>query len=162
MFDHILETEHFQNFKRCINCGNIFLAKRKDKKYCSDNCRKDFSRITQNSFCSPTKSRTNAEFFDKARRLGDHLYDLPPTARLGYMKELVDEARNGNTKLREILSNWKLRHPHPENDTWMFPRGRRAYSTIAQAAQSYCWKFWKANVDDVVYDRVDEPPTGEI
>lgn len=162
MFDEIFEVSEFQSFKFCINCGTSFIASRKDKKYCSDNCRKDFSRLPQNSLSSPTKARKNAEFFDTARRMGERLYDLPPTARLGFMKELIDMARAGNTPLREILSNWKLRHPHPENDSWMFPRGRRSYSTIAQAAQAYCRKFWGANVDDVVYNRVDEPPTGEI
>ena len=162
MFDEIFEAEKYQSFKTCINCGTSFISTRKDRKYCSDNCRKDFSRLPQNSLSSASKARQNAVFFDTARRLGDRLYDLPPTARLGYMKELIDMARAGNTQLREILSNWKLRHPDPENERWMFPRSNRVYSTIAQAAQAYCWKFWRANVDDVVYDRVDEPPTGEI
>ena len=78
------------------------------------------------------------------------------------MKALIDEARAGNTALREILSNWKLRHPNPQTERWLFPRGSPSYCTIAQAAQNYCKKFWHANVADVVYCRVPEPPTGEV
>lgn len=94
--------------------------------------------------------------------MGETYYRLPPQERLGHMQQLIQEARDGNTQLRELLSNWKLRHLHPENDSWMFPFGRRSYGTIAQEAQSYCRRFWGANVDDVVYDRVPEPPTGEV
>lgn len=78
------------------------------------------------------------------------------------MKELIDKARQGDTFLREVLSNLILRRPNPKSDSWMFPWGRRNYCTIAQAAQNYCRKYWRANADDVVYCRVDEPPTGEV
>ncbi len=102
------------------------------------------------------------EFFDTARLMGERLYNLPTTERFGHMKALIDEARQGNTQLRELLSNYKLRHPNPTSETWMFPRSNRAYCTIAQAAQNYCGRYWSANVDDVVYGRVPEPPTGEV
>jgi hypothetical protein len=42
----------------------------------------------------------------------------------------------------------------------MFHRRTRAYPTIAQAADRYCWKFWGHHVTDVVYDRCDEPDDG--
>ena len=77
------------------------------------------------------------------------------------MKELIDEARGGNTKLRNLLSNYYLRHPN-KSDEWLYARGSRQYMTIAQAANAYCWKFWGTHVSDVVYDRCDEPETGEV
>lgn len=148
--------------EECLNCGDPFIPKRKDMKFCKPTCRKAYSRGIQNSAHSPSKARNNAVFFDTARLMGERLYTLHPSERLGHMQQLVEEARQGNTQLRELLSNWKLRHPNPVDETWMFPRGSRSYSTIAQAAQAYCWHFWGANVDDVVYCRVPEPPTGEI
>jgi len=99
-------------------------------------------------------------FFDKARRIGDMLYDLPPFERLGFMKDMIDEARAGNTQLRELLSNYKLRHPNPVDEAWMFPRGNREYSTLAQAADRYCWRFWGTHVTNVVYCRCEEPDDG--
>ena len=135
---------------------------RKGKIYCSPNCRKAASRGIQNSRTSKAKARDNYEFFDTARRMGETLYSLPLSQRLGHMKELIDEARAGNTALREILSNYKLRHPNPKDDSWMFPRGHRAYCTIAQAADRYCRKFWGAYVTDVVYNKVPEPDDGQI
>ena len=90
------------------------------------------------------------------------LYSLPPSERLGHMKVLIDEARAGNTQLREILSNHKLLHPDPFGDVWLFYRRSRSYCTIAQAANNYCKRYWKANVSDVVYCRCKEPETGEV
>ena len=163
MFDgSLIEETEGGGFVTCPQCLNPFVPRRRDMRFCCPTCRKAFSRPIQNARHSRAKARKNAVFFDTARRLGERMYSLPPTERLGFMQQLVEEARQGNTQLRELLSNWKLRHPHPENDSWMFPRGSRAYSTIAQAAQAYCWQFWKANVDDVVYCRVPEPPTGEV
>jgi len=94
--------------------------------------------------------------------MAERLYSLPPCERWGYLKDLIDEARSGNTKLREILSNYKLLHPHPQNDKWMFPRKSRAYYTIAQAAERYCWFFWGFGVVKVVYNRVPEPDDGVV
>lgn len=146
----------------CKHCECQFEARRKDMVYCSANCRVYASRSIQNSQNSPTKRRTNYELFDTAILMGDRLYSLPPFERLGYIKGLIDNARSGNTKLREILSNYKLLHPDPENERWMLPRRCPEYSTIAQAAHLYCWKFWCADVRDVVYCRVPEPDDGVV
>lgn len=145
----------------CLHCLKPFKY-RKSKMYCSSNCRVYASRPKQNSQCSPTKRRKNLMFFDKAMRLAETLYSLPPQQRLGYIKNLIDEARAGNTGLREILSNHMLRHPDPNKDRWMFYRSSRAYCTIAQAAQNYCKRYWHQDVSDVVYCRCPEPPTGEM
>lgn len=148
-------------FSTCPQCLAQFRF-RKSKTYCRPKCRIYASRPVQNSQNSPTKRRQNLILFDTARLMGERLYSLPPQERLGHMKALIDEARAGNTALREILSNWKLIHPNPQTERWLFPRGSPSYCTIAQAAQNYCKKFWRANVADVVYCRVPEPPTGEV
>jgi hypothetical protein len=160
----VVENDQLPNSKLrlCKHCECQFEARRKDKVYCSTKCRVYSSRPIQNSEHSNAKKRKNAEFFDTALRMAERLYSLPPFERLGYLKDLIDEARSGNTKLREILSNYKLLHPHPKNEKWMFPRKSRAYSTIAQAAHGYCWLFWKADVYDVVYNRAPEPEDGVI
>lgn len=64
------------------------------------------------------------------------------------MMELIAETRTGNTKLREILSNWKLLHPNPNHDRWMLPRGSWSYSTIAQEAQ-----FTAGNIGNLMWQR---------
>ena len=126
------------------------------------NCRKRYSEPKQNAANSPRKRRANMELFARARRLGEELYKVRPQDRLGFIQELIEEARNGDdSQLRDILSNYKLQHPHPFNDTHMFPKGSRSYCTIAQATRNYCKKFWKADVADVVYGRDSEPDTGE-
>ena len=75
------------------------------RRYCSANCRQKANRNQQNSASSTTKARTNAEFFDRAKRLAEVLYTLSPEKRLGFMQQLIGEAPAGNTKLREVLTN---------------------------------------------------------
>ena len=146
----------------CPQCNGAVFGRR-NKIFCTSNCRKRHSEPTRNSYSSPTKRRENSEFFDRALRLAVELYALPPNQRLGFMKDLIDYARLGeDPQLRDILSNYVLLHPHPYNDLHLFPRRSRAYCTIAQAASNYCKRFWRANVRDVVYGRAPEPPTGEV
>ena len=146
----------------CCVCGTTIQSQRTRKKYCSANCRQKANRNQQNSASSTTKARTNAEFFDRAKRLAEVLYTLPPEKRLGFMQQLIGEARAGNTKLREVLTNQKLLRPNPIEEKHLFYRSDPAYCTIAHAAQYYCKRFWKANVADVAYNRVEEPETGEV
>ena len=146
----------------CLHCGHTFQY-RSNKKFCSDNCRKRNNEGTNNSTLSMTKRRDNAMFFDRAMRLAECLYTTPPQERLGFVKSLIDIARDGkDAQLRDILSNYRLLHPNPQTETHFFYRGSRNYRTIAQVASSYCKRYWRASVKDVVYNRVPEPPTGEI
>ena len=148
--------------KICEHCGTAYEARRSTKRFCSDTCRVYANRPLQNAYNSPTKRRKDAEFFDAALRIGEALYALPLDQQLGYMQDLIAQAREGNSKLRQILTNRKLLKPNSVNELWLFPNGTPMYCTIAQAAKRYCWKFWKADVSDVVYCRVVEPPTGEF
>ena len=146
----------------CCVCGATIQSQRSTKKYCSANCRQKATRNQQNSASSKTKARTNAEFFDRAKRLAEELYTLPPEKRLGFMQRLIAEARAGNTKLREVLTNQELLRPNPIEEKHLFHRSEPTFCTIAQAAQYYCKRYWRANVADVAYNRVEEPETGEI
>ena len=78
----------------CPQCNGAVFGRR-NKIFCSSNCRKRHSEPTRNSYSSPTKRRENSEFFDRALRLAVELYALPPNQRLGFMKDLMDYARLG-------------------------------------------------------------------
>ena len=144
----------------CLHCRSE-MTSRSNKKYCSDKCRQYGNRNKQNSANSSAVARRNYVLFDTARLMADRLYNLPPSERLGHIKALIDEARTGNTQLRELLSNHRLRNPS-DSERWLHARGSRQYCTIAQAANAYCFRFWGTHVTDVVYDRCDEPETGEL
>lgn len=104
-------------------------------------CRVYANRLLQNAYNSPTKRRKDAELFDAALRIGEALYALPLEQQLGYMQDLIAQAREGNSKLRQILTNRKLLKPNSVNELWLFPNGTPMYCTIAQDAKRYCWKF---------------------
>lgn len=154
--------------KLCSHCSQLFLPNRKDQRFCSSRCRKCESQKKRrlsspvNSTHSLSKRRDNLVFFDKALRLAEILYSLPVPLRLGFMQDLVIQARSGDKTLRQILSNqYLLRADNTQK--WLFHRKCPAsYFTIAQAADRYCRKFWGYCVKDVVYGIAPEPPTGEV
>jgi hypothetical protein len=152
--------------KNCINCGGTFTATRRDRKYCSTTCRQTTSQRVRrksnpaNSHSSSAKWRTNLELFDRSLRLSEELYTLPVGSRLGYMRDLIERAREGCPKLRQLLSNQYLL---TTQERWLHHRRcPAAYFTITKAADRYCRKLWRASAADVVYGRAEEPPTGEV
>jgi len=147
-------------FTVCPGCGEPF-PYRSNKRTCSARCRTKVNRTTQNGTESPSKRRQLIHRNDTAMVLAERLYSLPPCERLGYMQELIQRAREGDTWLREVLSNHRLIKPNPIYDRKLFYRRNPEYRTISQAAQNYCKRFWKANVWEVVHNKVPEPPTGE-
>lgn len=152
----------------CLYCGETFNRRRRGQAYCSDRCRKNASQrrrrseTPRNARFSKEKRDSDRRFFDSAQWYGDRLYSLPPAQRLGFMKELIDLARAGNARLRQIICNKYLLRAGRDRK-WLFHnRCPLAYFTIAQAANRYCRLFWKASVRDVVYGLAPEPPTGEV
>ena len=148
--------------RKCQRCLKP-ISGRPNKLYCSSNCRKRHTEFKSNSYQSPSKRREKHEFFDRALRLAEGLYSIPPNQRHGYLKELIDYAReSGDSKLREVLTSHYLLHPNPEYDKWLFYRRNRAYLTIAQAVHYYCKSLWKAEAKLVVYNKIPEPEDGVI
>lgn len=152
----------------CPTCQSSFLLGRKDQRYCHANCRKtayhrrDRAKNPRNSQSSRVKYKENADLFDRALRMAETLYTMPPAERLGHMKMLIDEARSGNQAIKDVLSNKFLLDVSYDAYPWLFWRRNRSYLNITQAADAYCRRFWGAGVIDVVKGLVKEPETGEI
>lgn len=152
----------------CPQCGVSF-PYRSNKRFCSPTCRKMHSQeksrssIPANASNSVTIRRDQAELFDLAVRMAERLYSLPPVERLGYLKDVVDVARNGQSpKVRKLLTFPDLLYPDCNEKRLFWRRSPSAYCTISQATDRYCRKFWSAGVVDVVRGLVPEPPTGEV
>ena len=162
----VIEDDDFTPIKKtkrlCPQCSSEVTG-RPDKTFCTSNCRKRHSEPTRNSRSSPTKRRENREFFDRALRLSEELYSIPPNQRLGFMKDLIDHARLGEDRqIQDILTNYVLLHPNPYQDFHLFPKRSRSYCTIAQAASNYCKRFWRKDVRLVVYNKVGYPYDGVV
>ena len=148
--------------RRCPRCGAAVTG-RPNKIYCSANCRKRHKEIKRNSVLSMAKRRENTELYDRAIRLTEMLYSIPPQERLGFMKDLIDLARlGGDAQLRDILSNQTLIKLAWDEKKRFLQRNHNDYCTITRAASNYCKRYWCANVRDVVYGNAPEPPTGVV
>jgi hypothetical protein len=86
-----------------LGCGTIFQYSRSTAKYCSDNCRQSACRPRQNSFDSPTKRRTNLEYWDRALLGYDNLMKQMPISRAQWLQDYID-----NPTSKCILCNPQL------------------------------------------------------
>jgi len=88
----------------CKHC-KVSIAGRSNKIFCSANCRKRSSEGNKNSFVSYEKKNHNMRLFDSATRIAEMYFQMSPFERLGLMREYIILARQGNGKMREVLSN---------------------------------------------------------
>lgn len=152
----------------CRNCGTVFPF-RSNKMFCSKRCRKALSQrerrkaLPVNAANYRSIQRDQHEVFELATRMAETLYSIPPFDRLGYLEEVVQLARTGQSpRIRKILTMPTLLRPSPDTKH-LFYRGCRSHCTISQAADRYCrMSPWNAGVVQVVRGEVPDPPTGEI
>lgn len=145
-----------EQVRLCKNCDSKMIG-RKDRKYCSPNCRKRYSENTQNSYSSKSKRDRNYRFFDRCSRLSEFYFSHPPFERLGLMQEWIELARSGKDKpLRDILSNKFLMSQSDYGNPYSGKRGKY-FGNIASECEEYCRRFWKASAHDVVYNIAVQP-----
>ena len=71
--------------------------------------------------------------FDSASRLAEIYFQKPPIERLALMRDYVTMAREGNTKMREILSNsYLMDKKNDYGNPYKGKRGR-SYGSLAQS-----------------------------
>ena len=135
----------------CNQCGASFCAQRSSAKYCNPSCRKAASRggIHENRQSSPTKRRRENEFFDLHMRLCEFYYGIPPIDRERYLESLIDRAREGDTRIKQVLTCLYLLKPKEGSKVYNF-RGSRAYPTIAQEASRFVQTRWGVSIRDAV------------
>ncbi|WP_152493358.1 hypothetical protein [Roseovarius sp. THAF27] len=107
--------------------------------------------------------------FDRVLRLTLIYERLENAERLGFLKDLIDQARAGHADLRQILASPQLVFPDRHSDLGALMRRHSLRVTIGAYAQLYCKHFWAvgenatyAQLRDIFYGRMSEPPTGEV
>lgn len=155
------------NAVACPHCDTIFVPRRKNQKFCCGKCRKlahqvkERKKTPRNSRQCREVYRDNIERLESLISLTEAFYATRPDERLGFIKDLVDKARQGDRILRRLLTNKYFSRATYGERRWLFHRKAYTYPNVARAADNYCKRFWKARVEDVVRDNVPEPETGE-
>lgn len=150
----------------CPHCEGLFLRSRPNKQYCTPQCAKAASRNAARGprtvAASPELRLRSRRHYGRAMELAASIYSSPVGERLGMMAALIAAARDGDTELRNILTDPRLLTASPVQDRHLFfKRCPGSYRTISQAANAYCRKFWGSGVQEVVSGNASEPPTGE-
>ena len=145
-----------QRLRFCKHCSNPING-RPNKKFCSPNCRKRFSEGLRNSCESREKKKRNCVLFDSASRLAEIYFRRPPHERFELMENYISMARDGNSKMREMLSNEYLMNPENEYGNPYKGKRGKSYGSLAAECDGYCRYYWNASAADVVYNKADEP-----
>ena len=147
--------------KVCQHC-EAFFDGRRNQIFCSANCRKRYSEPVQNSLKSKEKNNHNMRLFDSASRVAELYFKRLPFDRLGLMREYIALAKQGNGKMRDILSNkYLLDRTNNYGNSFKGKRGK-SFGSLAQACEEYCRRYWKASAREVVYNIAPDPDDGVI
>ena len=94
---------------------------------------------------------------DSASRIAELYFARPPFERLGMMRGYIALAKQGNGKMREILSNeYLLDRKNNDGNPFKGKRGK-SFGSLAQACEEYCRHYWKASAREVVYNIAPDP-----
>ena len=120
-----------------LHC-KVPIEERRDKKFCSDGCRKRANENKQNSYESVEKRNKNYRLFDRASRLMAMCVDHPPFERLGFIEKLIQIARSGeDNELRAVLSNRYLMDGSNDYGNPFLGKRGRSYGSLAAMAERY-------------------------
>jgi hypothetical protein len=137
----------------CIKCNADISHKRKNAKFCSENCRKDqfqrrerqYSKV--NATSSLSERRSQKELFDSNHRISEIYYSTAPDKRPTILISIIRLARLGDPKSKRILCNQVFLKANPRKDKhkcW------RRLPTIAQAAHKLCMRGADVGIEKMV------------
>lgn len=147
----------------CLGCGLTFQKQRKNQQYCSRPCQK---AKTHNAARGPRTTTNSPEKRLEKRRqratlnwMNETFYRTAPGQRLGIIKDWLDRARNGDTKLRAVFCRPDFLE---KTDAGVcFLRDKNS-PPVPYVAARFCRKFLDCHVWDWVSGRAPEPETGEV
>jgi hypothetical protein len=94
--------------------------------------------------------------------LNETYYGTRPDERLGLLKDWLDQARDGNTALRRVLSRPEFYAPDKDEEEKVCFRQCWAYPPVPLLADLFCIDFRDCRVWKWVNGSADEPETGEV
>lgn len=154
----------------CPACKADFVATRKGKRFCSRKCQKRTSqnaaRGPRTNRASPTSRKRNEAHYSLSHSLCEGFYKTPPQHRLGFLKDLVDRARQPASQydkaIKNVLTHKQLTYPDRQ-DRSLFYRGQPfTYCTISELVNRYCKKLLGASSKTVLTSPNFKENTGEI
>lgn len=147
----------------CLTCGREFSLTRKDRKYCSDTCRKKSSARNLAKVVSRDRGRENffasRDHYERAAWLTYDLYRMPEAARTLMIQRLLEAASGDNANIRRILLDPKLLSPNKDHRAGRFKHDRKiGVSNIAKQVYQFCMTNYSCSTKDCILD--DGEPAG--
>lgn len=120
----------------CPKCAAEFAPKRSNQKFCSVQCSKAATRNAARSNRKGENGAASVRHHERASRLAEMVYSVPPTERFGVLKDILTFV-NKDAGLRRILTDPKLLRQQPR---------RNGGKNIAQMASVYTHMFYGVSI----------------
>lgn len=92
----------------CPKCGVQFHAKRSNQKFCDRDCQKAATRHSARGTRQIENAQRNRDHYSRAATLCYDLNRMPAWKRLPFVSRLIMAAKEGDAKLRNILTDPQL------------------------------------------------------
>lgn len=141
-----LQCSQIRPRARCQQCRKRFDLKRRNKKFCSEKCRKQHWQVSdrashrKNSSDSKSKRRDNYELFDSILFLTERYRFTPTVEREAFIEDLIRSARQGAPRLRAAFTNPFFLQTEPGDLFRKFLRRNHLDESIVNIADRYCRK----------------------
>lgn len=147
----------------CANskCRDLFTPDRRNQRYCRPRCQKNATRGSQAADVHHGQRYTNRREWALLKWLNERYYGTRPDERLGLLQGWLDDAREGNTALRRVLSRPEFFTPARDSYAAYFRRCW-AYPPVPMAADFFCIGLRDCRVWEWVNGTAPEPETGEV
>lgn len=121
---------------QCPGCGASFTPKRSNQAYCSRLCQRKASRNSARGNRSAENKQRSWKHYERAARLTEMIYSVPPHERLGMMQHILSFIPH-DAGLRNILTDPELHMKPPKADS---------RKNVTKAADAYTKKFFGLSI----------------
>lgn len=132
----------------CPQCGVQFHAKRSNQKFCDRECQRASSRNTTRGPRLVENAERNRDHYSRAATLCYDLNRMPAWKRLPFVSRLIVAAKDGDAKLRNILTDPRLlRADRASGIGKLYPDTNNMDDlNIAKEANAYCQQRWNISI----------------
>lgn len=144
----------------CPKCGVQFQPRRRNQRFCDRECQRVATKHSARGSRAVENDQRNRDHYERAARLCYDFNRMAPWKRPAYLSRLIVAAKDGNAKLRNILTDPKLLGADRTSPIGkLYPDSKNCdVLNIAKEANAYCRKQWGIGIKAAIGTTANLPP----
>lgn len=132
----------------CARCSVQFRPRRQGQRFCARDCQRATTRNSARGPRQAANAQRNRDHYSRAATLCYDINRLPPWKRLPFVSRLIAAAKDGDAKLRNILTDPSLLGADRSSGIGKLYPDSHDFDVlnIAKEANAYCRKRWGISI----------------